>query len=75
MTTITIKVNNRNKAGRTFLEMLEIFRTQKNAITIVEPKKEEKSPYNPKFVKKIKAAAARGNYREIDPKNIWASIK
>ena len=73
MPTITIKVNTRNKAGKTFLELLEIFRTQKNAITIIEPK--EKSPYNAAFVKKIKEAEARGNYREIDPKNIWASIK
>ncbi|MDN3582418.1 DUF2683 family protein [Mucilaginibacter flavus] len=31
-----------------------------------------KSPYNPDFVAMVKDAEKRGNYKTIDPTDIWA---
>jgi hypothetical protein len=36
--------------------------------------KEEKIPYNPEFVKKIKKAEKRGDYIEVDTNDIWGSL-
>jgi hypothetical protein len=35
----------------------------------------ETSSYDPEFVASIKKAEKRGNYTEIDPKDIWGSLK
>jgi hypothetical protein len=35
---------------------------------------EEKSPYNPMFVKMVLEAKKRGNYKEIDSENVWKSL-
>ncbi|MDB5125602.1 MAG: hypothetical protein JWP94_3731 [Mucilaginibacter sp.] len=34
----------------------------------------ETSPYNPDFVAMVKKAEKRGNYKEIDPTDIWGSL-
>jgi len=34
----------------------------------------ETSPYNPDFVETIKKATKRGNYKEIDPNDVWGSL-
>jgi hypothetical protein len=34
----------------------------------------ETSPYDPDFVTMIKKAEKRGNYKDIDPDNIWGSL-
>jgi len=70
MQTITIKINERSKAGIALKKMLEILETQPG-VQIVE---EERSPYNPKFVKKIKEAEKRGSYKEINPNDVWGSL-
>lgn len=70
METITIKINPRSKAGKLLKEMLEVVYSKLPGIEIVQ----EESPYNPEFVKKIKRAEKRGDYIEIDPKNVWDSI-
>jgi hypothetical protein len=36
--------------------------------------KVETSPYDPDFVKMIKKAEKRGNYKDIDPNNMWGSL-
>lgn len=70
MTTLTIKVNERTKAGKTFIAMTETFLKNAKGIEIVE-----KSPYNSKFVKKVLDAEKRGKYTTIkDVKNVWESI-
>lgn len=33
-----------------------------------------KSPYNPEFVKMIKTAEKRGDYKTIDPNDVWGSL-
>jgi hypothetical protein len=40
------------------------------AVEIVQ----EKSPYNPEFVKKIRKAEKRGEYKEINPNDVWGSL-
>jgi hypothetical protein len=34
----------------------------------------ETSPYDPEFVAMVKKAEKRGNYKEVDPKDIWGSL-
>ena len=34
----------------------------------------ETSPYDPDFVAMVKKAEKRGNYKEVDPKDIWGSL-
>ncbi len=34
----------------------------------------ETSPYDPNFVAMIKKAEKRGNYKDIDPNDIWGSL-
>jgi hypothetical protein len=70
MQTITIKINERSKAGIAFQKMLEILETQPG----IEVVNEDRSPYNPEFVKKIKAAEKRGSYKEINPNDVWGSL-
>jgi hypothetical protein len=34
----------------------------------------ETSPYDPAFVAMVKKAEKRGNYKDVDPNDIWASL-
>ncbi len=73
MQTITIKINERSKAGIALKKMLEILETQPG-VQIVE---EERSPYNPEFVKKIKAAEKQikeGKSKVLNTEDIWGSL-
>lgn len=71
MATITLKINERSKAGKAILAMIDALTEKpKSGVEVVE----EKSPYNPEFVKKIKAAAKRGKFTEIDPNDVWGSL-
>lgn len=69
MTTITLKINERTNFGKTFLAFLKTLSATEKSIAL-----EEKSPYNPEFVKKIKRAEKQGNYIEIDTNDIWGSL-
>jgi hypothetical protein len=71
MATVTIKINEKSQAGKTFLEMVKFFHSKKNVIEIVE----EKSPYNPKFVKMIKESAKEKGGKVLKTRNVWESIK
>ncbi len=62
---INIQVKETSVQAKSFIEY---------AKTLPFVKIEEKSPYNPEFVKKIKDAMKRGNFKEVDAKNIWESI-
>ncbi|MBS1529291.1 MAG: hypothetical protein JSU01_03195 [Bacteroidetes bacterium] len=35
----------------------------------------ETSPYDPDFVNMIKKAEKRGNYKTIDPTDVWGSLQ
>ncbi len=74
MTTLTLKVNERTKAGKAFLAMTSSLVKESKSIAIVTSSSKEESPYNPEFVAMIKKAEKRGNYITVDPKNIWGSL-
>ncbi|MDR7371962.1 DUF2683 family protein [Flavobacterium aquidurense] len=79
MTTITIKINERTKAGKALMAILsETFAKKTDGVEIVETDSKklikEKNSYNPEFVKMVLESAKRGEYKEIDPKDIWGSL-
>lgn len=74
MTTITIKINERTKAGKTLKSLIEFFSKENNGVEIISDKK---SPYSKEFVEKIKRAEKdieEGNTITINPDDIWGSI-
>lgn len=71
MTTITLKINDKSTAGRTFLAFLRIFVAKEKAVEIVE---EPKSPYNPEFVEMVNRAEKSKNRTEINPDDVWGSL-
>ena len=81
MTTITIKINERTKAGKAFMAMSESFFKGVNGIEIIEldakkPNKKEEA-YNSDFVAKVKKAESeikKGNISRLNPNDIWGSI-
>jgi hypothetical protein len=62
---INIKIKENSIQAKSFIEY---------AKTLPFVKLDEKSPYDPKFVKKIKDAEKRGNFKEVDANNIWESL-
>ena len=69
MATLTIKINERSKAGKLLRDFLELI-SDKPGVEIVE----EKSPYDPEFVKMIKKSAASKNITVIDTNDVWGSL-
>jgi hypothetical protein len=69
MATLTIKINERSKAGKLLRDFLELI-SDKPGVEIVE----EKSPYDPEFVKMIKKSAASKNRTVIDTNDVWGSL-
>lgn len=76
MTTLTIKVNERTKAGKAFMAMSDNFFKGVKGIEIVENEEyfEEKSSYNPEFVKMVLDAAKSEKRTIINPNDIWGSL-
>jgi len=79
MTTITI--NERTKAGKTLLELAKILSISNKGVAIIETglgksisKTNEKSPYDPKFVKMVLSSAKSKKRTVINPNNIWGSL-
>ncbi|MBS7233757.1 hypothetical protein KHA90_22325 [Flavobacterium psychroterrae] len=77
MKTLTIKINERTKAGKAFIAMSDTFRGV-DGIEIIETDskkiKKDETTYNPEFVKMVLDSAKRGDYTEIDPKDVWGSL-
>jgi hypothetical protein len=71
MTTITLKINEKTKKGKAFLEMARAFFENSREIELIE---EIESPYNDEFVEKIKKAHASKNRTRVTSKNLWESI-
>jgi hypothetical protein len=72
MSTITLKINERSKAGKAFKAMLDVLLNQPG-VEIVEIQKEE-SPYSPDFVEMIKKSAASKNRTKVNPKNVLENL-
>ena len=76
MTTLTIKINERTKAGKAFMAMSESFFKGVKGIEIIETdsNKIEESPYDPEFVSMVKKAQKSKNRTIVDPNDIWGSL-
>ena len=73
MTTITLKINEKSKKGKAFLEMARVFSEKSKEIVLIEEK--DKSPYDPEFVKKIKKASTEKGRLVESAEDLWESIK
>ena len=79
MTTITLKINERSKAGKAFLEMTNVLVKDPKGIEIIATgsnKTIEKKLeiYNPEFVAMIKKAQKSKKRTVVDPNDIWGSL-
>jgi hypothetical protein len=83
MTTITIKINERTKAGKAFLEMTNALVNDSKGIEIIETNskkiKVEESLYDPEFVKMIQERFAdiksgKSKTITLDPNDVWGSL-
>lgn len=71
MKTITVKINERTKIGRSILDLLHSLPKDKNVVEILE------SPYDPKFVAKIQSrenGLKSKNLVTVNPDDLWGSI-
>jgi hypothetical protein len=78
MRTLTIKLNEKSKKGKAFLEFARpFFEESKNVKLIDSDDKEllkQVNPYNPEFVKKVLKAKKRGQYTTLDLNDAWGSL-
>jgi hypothetical protein len=84
MTTITLKINERSKAGKAFLEMTNVLVKDSKGIEIISTGSnkiiEKKSEiYNPEFVKMILGRDAdiksgKSKCITVDPNDVWGSL-
>ncbi|WDF62789.1 DUF2683 family protein [Flavobacterium sp. KACC 22763] len=75
----TIKINERTKTGKAFMEMFEAFFKGLDGIEVVETNEygqvnEEKSTYNPEFVEMVLKSAKDKKSTEINPNDVWGSL-
>ena len=74
---VTIKIKENSKQAKAVLEMLKTFpfvEILETGLSKPISKPKEKSTYDPKFVAKIKRAEKRGNYKTVDPNDVWGSL-
>jgi hypothetical protein len=83
MTTLTIKINERSKKGKAFLEFAKTFFNDDKDVEIVKTDSEkvgEKTEiYNPEFVKMILERDAdiksgKSKCITVDPDDVWGSL-
>ena len=70
MSTITLKINDKSKAGRLVTEFLDIMKKQPG-VKIVE----ETDNYNPEFVNKVLKSKSQKGGKTVTADNLWQSIK
>lgn len=80
MTTITLKINERTKAGKAFLEMTNVLVKDSKGIEIISTglnkTVEKKSKiYNSEFVAMIKKAQKSKKRTVVDPNDIWGNLE
>jgi DNA-binding protein YbaB len=71
MNTITLKINEKTKKGKAFLEMVYIFFENSKEIERIE---EEESLYNKEFVEMIEKSHSSKNRTLVTSKNLWESF-
>lgn len=73
MSTVTIKINEKSKLGKAIMDLLISTSKESDAVEFIE----EKSPYDPEFVKMIEKSRKQlknGQYKTIDTNDIWGSL-
>jgi hypothetical protein len=74
MTTITIEINEKTKAGKILKSLIEVFSKENKDVKIVS---HNESPYSPEFVEKIKKgeeAIKNGKTTRLNPQSVWENI-
>jgi len=82
MTTLTIKINERSKKGKVFLEFVKTFFNDGKDVEIIESdsigvEKNNDIIYSKEFIAKIKKAEEnikKGNTTTLNPNDIWESL-
>jgi len=69
METITIKINERSKAGKVVKDFLELI-SKNPGVEILE----EKEEYHPEFVEKVLNSHKNDKRTQIDSKTLWESL-
>ncbi len=69
METLILTLDTRSKAAKVLKELITEMSKNDKGIKV------EESPYDSEFVEIVKKSAASKNRTEIDPENLWASIK
>jgi len=72
MATITLKINERTKAGKAFMALVELFSSENKGIEIIE--KSADNPYNPEFVEKVLNSHKNDKRVTIEASKLWDSI-
>ena len=76
MTTLSIKINQKSKNGKAFINLTKTSLSKNEEVNSVlfEEESSDESPYNPEFVKMVLQAAKGPTTRVIDPNDIWGSL-
>ncbi len=79
MKTIALKINERTKAGKTLLAMVNFFTSENEGVEIIETelidgKIEGEQADNPQFVEMVLDAAKSKNRTRVTSKNLWQSL-
>ncbi|MBS1644878.1 MAG: hypothetical protein JST36_07565 [Bacteroidetes bacterium] len=72
MNTIVLKINRRTRAGKALEAVLDVL-TEQPGVEIVS----DKSPYNARFINKVKRAQAEikaGKSVTLNTKDVWGSL-
>lgn len=72
MTTLTIKINEKSKKGKAFLEFAQTFFADSKDVEIT--KNDDDIIYDPEFVKMVLESASSKNRTRVNSKNLWESI-
>ncbi len=70
---VTLRINHRTKVGKTLLSFIEFFAKENKEVEIMYTT-EEKSPYNPEFVKMIKEAEKEKGGIHVKSETLWADL-
>lgn len=73
MTTLTIKINEKSKKGRAFLEFAQTFFADSKDVEITKNEDNDEC-YNPEFVEMVLKSSKSKKRIIVDPNDIWGSI-
>lgn len=73
MTTITIEINQKNKAGKALFDLVTAMSKDGDFVKVISS--EDASPYHPEFVEMVKRAATSKKRTRVDNVNeLWESL-